>query len=68
MTQLATTGHIDPDLYVLFLETGVYKQYAERFLNVDQMVDVNIDSYTEQVNLYLTKMKFEKEQSELLVR
>ncbi|MDN3683070.1 HD domain-containing phosphohydrolase [Vibrio tapetis subsp. quintayensis] len=64
MTQLATTGHIDPDLYVLFLGKGVYKQYADKFLEQTQLVDVNIDNYLEQVNLYLAKQKFDKKQEE----
>lgn len=68
MTQLATTGHIDPDLYVLFLGKGVYKQYADKFLEEAQLVDVNIDNYIEQVNLYLAKQKFYNTQEKDVAR
>ncbi len=65
MTQLATTGHIDPDLYLLFLNKDVYKQYADSFLNPEQLVQVDIDGHIEQVKLYLAKrnlgQKFDNE-------
>jgi HD-GYP domain-containing protein (c-di-GMP phosphodiesterase class II) len=38
-------GHIDPDLFDLFLQSGVYREYAERFLGPDQIDDVNISAY-----------------------
>ncbi|MBL4614401.1 MAG: GAF domain-containing protein [Magnetovibrio sp.] len=37
--------HIDPDLFRLLLESGVYKDYAERFLKPDQMDDVDLAQY-----------------------
>jgi HD-GYP domain-containing protein (c-di-GMP phosphodiesterase class II) len=37
--------HIDPDLFKLFLESGVYKQYAERFLLPDQIDEVDLKPY-----------------------
>ena len=38
-------GHIDPDLFDLFLSSGVYKTYAKRFLNPKQIDDVDINAY-----------------------
>jgi hypothetical protein len=38
-------GHIDPDLFDLFLTSGVYKRYAERFLNPEQIDAVDIAEY-----------------------
>jgi len=38
-------GHIDPDLFDLFLTSGVYKRYAERFLNPEQIDAVDIGEY-----------------------
>jgi len=38
-------GHIDPDLYDLFLTSGVYREYAERFLTPEQIDDVDIEPY-----------------------
>jgi HD-GYP domain-containing protein (c-di-GMP phosphodiesterase class II) len=37
--------HIDPDLFELFLTSGVYKQYAEQFLTPNQIDEVDISQY-----------------------
>lgn len=37
--------HLDPELFRLFLESGVYRQYADRFLQPDQIDDVDISDY-----------------------
>ena len=37
-------GHICPDLFRLFLQSGVYRDYAKRFLKPDQIDDVDIES------------------------
>ena len=37
--------HIDPDLFRLLLESGIYKDYAERFLKPEQMDDVDLSQY-----------------------
>ena len=37
--------HIDPDLFRLFLTSGVYKEYAEKFLEPEQIDEVNIEEY-----------------------
>ncbi|MGE4278908.1 MAG: HD domain-containing phosphohydrolase [Magnetospirillum sp.] len=37
--------HIDPDLFDLFLTSGVYREYAQRFLLPEQMDEVDIDQY-----------------------
>jgi len=38
-------GHIDPDLFDLFLRSGVYRRYAERYLKPEQVDSVDISSY-----------------------
>ncbi|MGE5517379.1 MAG: HD domain-containing phosphohydrolase [Bacteroidota bacterium] len=38
-------GHIDADLFDLFLSSGCYRRYAERFLQPDQIDDVDISAY-----------------------
>lgn len=38
-------GHIDPDLFDLFLSSGVYLDYAERFLRPEQIDDVDITAF-----------------------
>ncbi|MBL8451230.1 MAG: hypothetical protein JNK97_00645, partial [Zoogloea sp.] len=32
MARMRDTGHIDPDLFALFLQSGVYRRYADRFM------------------------------------
>ena len=36
-------NHIDQDLFELFVDSGVYREYAERYLNPDQIDDVDHD-------------------------
>lgn len=38
-------GHIDPDLFDLFLTTGTYQTYADRFLRPEQIDEVDIGAY-----------------------
>ena len=40
MQKFAVNGHIDPDLFDIFLRQGVYKRYAEQFLNPAQIDEV----------------------------
>ena len=37
--------HIDPDLFDLFLRSGVYLRYAEKFMRPDQIDEVDISKY-----------------------
>jgi len=37
--------HIDPDLFELFLSSGVYLDYARKFLDPEQIDDVDISEY-----------------------
>ena len=37
--------HIDPDLFRLLLESGIYKDYAARFLKPEQLDEVDISQY-----------------------
>ena len=38
------TGHIDPDLFDVFVWSGIYKDYARQFLSPDQIDDVDLAS------------------------
>lgn len=38
-------GHIDADLFDLFLTSGCYRRYAERFLQSHQIDEVDISAY-----------------------
>ncbi len=37
--------HIDPDLFALFLRSGLYRTYAEQFLRPEQIDEVDIQKY-----------------------
>jgi len=43
--KMALRESIDIDVFELFLTSGVYLQYAKRFLPVEQIDDVNIEQY-----------------------
>ena len=45
MSFMKKDQHIDPELFDLFLTTGIYKKYAERFLKPEQIDDVEIAQY-----------------------
>lgn len=36
LAQMARSGHVDPELFRLFIQTGVYRHYAQRFLLPEQ--------------------------------
>ncbi|SPO54844.1 Phosphohydrolase [Pseudomonas sp. JV551A1] len=46
---MARDGHIDGQLLELFLSSGVYRQYAERFLRVAQIDEVDVAYWLEQM-------------------
>jgi hypothetical protein len=46
-------GHIDPDLFDLFLSSGIYKRYADEFLNPSQIDEVDISAYVDAWSLKL---------------
>ena len=45
MSFMCKDHHIDPDLFELFLRSGVWKTYAEQFLRPSQIDEVNIEDY-----------------------
>jgi len=47
MGAMAKDRHIDPDLFALFLESGVYRQYAERYLGPESLDEVDIAPYVD---------------------
>ena len=38
-------SHLDADLFKLFLESGVYQTYAEKFLDPEQIDEITISDY-----------------------
>lgn len=45
MAALKRKRHIDPDLFDLFLTSGAYRRYAERFLKPEQIDEVDINRF-----------------------
>ena len=45
MSFMVKDQHIDPELWQLFLVSGVWKEYAEQALNPEQIDDVDIKKY-----------------------
>ncbi len=43
MVRFKKNGHIDPDLFDVFMREGVYRRYAEQFLDADQVDIVSVD-------------------------
>jgi len=37
MENFKNNGHIDPDLYDIFVQSGVYRRYGQQFLNAEQL-------------------------------
>ncbi|MEM7293952.1 MAG: HD domain-containing phosphohydrolase, partial [Pseudomonadota bacterium] len=44
MGRMRENQHIDGDLFDVFIDSGVYKKYAEEFLLPEQIDDVNLDA------------------------
>ena len=44
MNRMKQDGHIDPDLFDVFVNAGVYRSYGEMFLSPDQLDTVNLGS------------------------
>ena len=45
MSFMKKNQHIDPELFDLFLRSGVYRDYAERFMKPEQIDAVDISAY-----------------------
>lgn len=45
MAMMQKGGHFDPDLYRLFLTSGIYKKYGEEYLESSQIDEVDIEQY-----------------------
>jgi hypothetical protein len=45
MAKMRDNAHIDPEIFDLFLTSGVYRQYAERFMQPEQIDAVPLQNY-----------------------
>ena len=50
MSFMRDEKHIDNDLFEIFLTSGVYKEYAQKFLLEEQIDEVDINQYLENKN------------------
>jgi hypothetical protein len=48
MSLMKKDQHVDADLFELFLTSGVYKEYAKRFLSTEYIDEVDISVYLKQ--------------------
>ncbi|MGH8637696.1 MAG: HD-GYP domain-containing protein, partial [Burkholderiales bacterium] len=47
MSSMRKDQHVDPELFELFLTSGVYREYAERYLLPEQMDTVDVATYVQ---------------------
>ena len=45
LAKMVADDHIDHDVFELFLTSGIYLKYAKRYLNPEQIDDVDIAKY-----------------------
>lgn len=45
MRDMKNNGHIDPDLYEVFITSGVYMEYAEQYIDKVQIDEINPEEY-----------------------
>ena len=45
MAKMRDEQHVDPELFELFLRSGVYREYAARFMRTEQLDEVEIADY-----------------------
>jgi HD-GYP domain-containing protein (c-di-GMP phosphodiesterase class II) len=43
MKSMVVSGHLCPDVFALFLTSGVYRTYAEKYLQAEQIDEIDID-------------------------
>jgi HD-GYP domain-containing protein (c-di-GMP phosphodiesterase class II) len=49
MATMRDSGHLCPDLFGLFLNSGVWREYGERHLQPEQMDDVDLESLRQSI-------------------
>jgi HD-GYP domain-containing protein (c-di-GMP phosphodiesterase class II) len=45
LSDMANKQHLDPEIFKLFLKSGVYKVYSDKYLNPEQIDEVDVDAY-----------------------
>ncbi|KGY11599.1 metal-dependent phosphohydrolase [Vibrio tubiashii] len=57
MTDMATNGHLDPKLYLIFLLNKIDQTYAHKYLEQSQMSEIDRDAHIRRVRSFI-KSKF----------
>lgn len=55
MTFMATSGHLDPKLYLLFLEKKIYQCYANKFLAAEQIDHIDQSEYIKKTKAFIRR-------------
>ena len=45
MRDMKNEGHLDPDLYELFIKSGVYMDYAKEYIDKNQIDEINPEEF-----------------------
>ncbi len=45
MREMKNSGHLDPDLYELFIKSGVYMDYAKEYIDKNQIDEINPEEF-----------------------
>ncbi len=45
MKEMKNNGHIDPDLYDIFIRSRVFQEYANQYIKSEQIDEINIEDY-----------------------
>jgi len=51
MVGMCKGAHIDPQLFALFVRSGIYRRYAERFMQAEQIDEVNEQAVLEKAGV-----------------
>jgi HD-GYP domain-containing protein (c-di-GMP phosphodiesterase class II) len=51
MSVMKKNQHIDAELFELFLRSGVYMEYAQCYMAVEQIDEVDIEAYLEKTTI-----------------
>ena len=45
MQHMKNSGHIDPDLYEVFIKNKVYEEYASQYISPEQIDEIKPEDY-----------------------
>ncbi len=51
LSNMVRDNHLDKDIFTLFLTSGIYQTYAEKFVAPEQMDEIDIDFYLQKADI-----------------